>query len=323
MGSSIIGGGPIHGGSSYVPPPPQPSGGNKIPILFGAVAALLGASIYLFYQLSQIREEVRTELADSRDQIMAEIAKEHETASVTSQTSKKNVEKLTSDVAEARRQASLLAGDAKAAADKHADELAAKLEQAQEQQAKQVSAVANDVSQVKDAENTTRSQVGDVSTKVGEVTNQVSTLKTQQSATQQQLEKTVASLSTTIGDLGVESDRIATNGKELTALRQLGERNYFEFKVAKSKKPEKVGDVQITLVSVDPKKNKYTITLIADDKSVEKKDKGINEPVQFYLSRASQPYELVVNEIRKDGGGMIVGYVSAPKVQQSRKSASQ
>jgi len=77
MGSSIIGGGPSQG-SSYVPPPPQPSGSSKIPILFGAVAALLAASIYLFYQLSQIREEVRTELADSRDQIMAEIAKEHE-----------------------------------------------------------------------------------------------------------------------------------------------------------------------------------------------------------------------------------------------------
>src|SRR5580704_6042184 len=169
MGSSIIGGGPSQA-SSYVPPQPPPGSGNKIPILFGAVAALLGASIYLFYQLSQIREEVRTELADSRDQIMAEIAKEHETSSVTSQTSKKSVDSLKTDVAEARRQASLLAGDAKAEAEKHADALAAKLEQAQEQQAKQVSAVANDVSQVKDAENTTRSQVGEVSSKVGQVT---------------------------------------------------------------------------------------------------------------------------------------------------------
>jgi hypothetical protein len=55
--------------------------------------------------------------------------------------------------------------------------------------------------------------------------------------------------------------------------------------------------------------------VIADDKTVEKKDKTINEPVQFLLSRASQPYELVVNEVRKD---MIVGYVAAPKVQAPR-----
>jgi chromosome segregation ATPase len=320
MGSSIIGGGPSSGSSYMPPPPPPPGSGPKMQILFGAVAALLIATIYLFYQLSQVREDVRTQLADSRDQIMAELAKEHETSSVTNQTSKKNVEKLTSDVAEARRQASLLAGDAKAEAEKHADVLAARLEQAQEQQAKQVSAVASDVNQVKDAENNTRSQVGEVSTKVGQVTDQVSDLKTKQSATQQQLEKTVASLSTTIGDLGVQSDRIATNGKELSALRQLGERNYFEFKLAKTKAPEKVGDVQIKLTAADPKKNKYTITLIADDKTVEKKDKSINEPVQFYLSKASQPYELVVNQINKD---MIIGYVSAPKVQQARKAASQ
>jgi ABC-type transporter Mla subunit MlaD len=312
MGSSIIGGGPGQG-SPYVPPQQPQGSGVKIPILFGAVVALLGATIYLFYQLSQVREDVRTQLADTRDQIMAEIAKEHETASVTSQTSKKSVEKLASELAEARRQASLLAGDAKAEADKHADQIEARLQQAQDQQAKQVSAVANDVSQVKDAENTTRSQVGEVS-------NQVGDLKTKQSATQQQLEKTVANLTSTIGDMGVQSDRIATNGKELAALRQLGERNYYEFKVAKTKSPEKVGDVQIKLTSADPKKNKYTITLIADDKTVEKKDKSINEPVQFYLSRASQPYELVVNQINKD---MIVGYVSAPKVQQARKSASQ
>ena len=312
MGSSIIG-----GPSSSAPPPQQPAGGGvKIPILFGAVAALLGASIYLFYQLSVIRQDVQAQLADTKDQIMAELAKEHETSAVTNQTSKKTVDKLKTDVDEARRQASLLAGQARIDADKHADELAAKLEQAQDAQAKQVSVLNSDLSVVKDAESTTQKNVGDVQTKVGEVNTKLSTVQTQAAATQQQLEKTVADLKTTVGDLGVQSGLIATNGKELTALKQLGERNYSEFKIAKSKAAEKVGDVQIRLTAVDPKKNKYTVTLIADDKTVEKKDKSINEPVQFYLSRASQPYELVVNQISKD---LIIGYVSAPKVQQSRK----
>ena len=48
---------------------------------------------------------------------------------------------------------------------------------------------------------------------------------------------------------------------------------------------------------------------------MEKKDRTVNEPVQFMLSKATQPYELVVNEVRKD---MISGYVSAPKVQSVR-----
>jgi hypothetical protein len=63
------------------------------------------------------------------------------------------------------------------------------------------------------------------------------------------------------------------------------------------------------------KKNRYTLELIADDKLVEKKDKTINEPVQFMLSRATQPFEIVVNEVKKD---MIAGYISSPKVQQTR-----
>ena len=65
----------------------------------------------------------------------------------------------------------------------------------------------------------------------------------------------------------------------------------------------------------DPKKNKFTVDLIADDKRVEKKDKNVNEPVQFYVARARQPYEIVVNEVKK---GQIVGYLATPKVQQTR-----
>ncbi len=61
--------------------------------------------------------------------------------------------------------------------------------------------------------------------------------------------------------------------------------------------------------------NRYTVEVYADDKKTEKKDKNINEPVQFYTSKARQPYELVVNEVKKD---VIVGYLSTPKVVAAR-----
>ena len=115
----------------------------------------------------------------------------------------------------------------------------------------------------------------------------------------------------------MQSGLIATNGKELAALKALGERNYTEFKLAKTKAPQKVGAISLVSCSkkADPKNNRYTIRVIADDKTVQKKDKTINEPVQFLLSKATQPYELVVNDIKKD---LISGYVSAPKVQGTR-----
>jgi len=151
--------------------------------------------------------------------------------------------------------------------------------------------------------------------KIGEVSSEVGTVKTDLTSTKSELEKTIADLKRTNGDMGIQSGLIATNSKELAALKQLGERNYVEFKLAKEKTPRKVGDLQLRLTSADPKKNRYTVEVIADDKKVEKKDRTVNEPVQFMLSKATLPYELVVNEVRKD---MITGYVAAPKVQSAR-----
>ena len=306
---------PAYPPSAYPPaayPMPAPSGsGWKTPLIIAvaALAAVAGGQFYYFNgQLTQLRSEINDRL-DSLDQ---KIAQTQEASNVSSQTSRRTVDNLKKELDSARAQASQLAGQAKVDASKHADEIASRLQQAQDQQAKQVSAVTADLSQVKDQASATQGRVGEVS-------GQVDNLKTEQASTKQQLEKTIADLKRTTGDLGVTSDLVATNGKELAALKALGERNYTEFKLAKEKNPTKIGDVMVRLKNADPKKNKYTIDLIADDKTIEKKDRSTNEPLQFLLSRAAQPYELVVNEVRKD---LIVGYISAPKVQQVRKTAS-
>ena len=95
----------------------------------------------------------------------------------------------------------------------------------------------------------------------------------------------------------------------------MGERDYTDFKLAKERTPRKIGALQIRLKSTDPKKNRYTVEVIADDKIFDKKDKSVNEPVQFLLSRSKVPYELIVNEVKKD---MIIGYLAEPKVQAPR-----
>jgi len=98
----------------------------------------------------------------------------------------------------------------------------------------------------------------------------------------------------------------------LDALKRLGERNYFQFTLLKKdKQPKRVGDISLKLKGVDKKKNRYTLDVVADDKTVEKRDKGINEPLQFYVAKGGKlPYELVVNEVGKD---QITGYLSTPK----------
>ena len=288
----------------------DPSGisGVKIPILFGAVVALLGASLYQFYEVQQ----VRADLEATREALLEKISKVHETSTVSSKTNPESIDSVKLQMDEARRQASILAGQAKFDANKHADELAAKLEKMQQEQtaqvAESVSAVSGEVLKVRDDANSTK-------TRVGEVSNDLATVKSDAAATRGELEKTIADLKSTRGDLNLQSGLIATNAKELAALRSLGERNYTEFRLTKEKMPRKVGDIQIRLKSADMKKNRYTIEVIADDKLVEKRDKTINEPVQFMLLRATQPFEIVVNEVKKD---MISGYLSAPKVLQAR-----
>jgi len=301
---SIRGDSPASDSSPTPPPSESGGGGAKTVILFVLVVALIAATGYLFVQVTQ----TRSELAQTREALLDEISKIHETSAVSTQTSRRSVESLKSDVDAARRQASQLAGQAKIDAEKHAEELAANLQKVQQEQAQKVSAVTAEVSQVKD-------QASAANTKISEVSTDVGNVRTEVASTRSELEKTIAQLKATQGDLGVQSGLIATNGKELAALKALGERNYVEFKLAKTKGPQKVGDIAILLKKADPKTNRYTITVIADDKTVEKKDKTVNEPVQFMLAKASQPYELVVNDVKKD---LISGYVAAPKVQQTR-----
>ena len=161
----------------------------------------------------------------------------------------------------------------------------------------------------------TKQQVGAVSGEVAGVKTELGGTKTDLAATKSDLEATKSKLEKTIGDLGVQSGLIATNGQELQALRRLGERNYIEFKLGKTKAPQRVGDITLMLKNINLKKNMYTVEVMADDKLTVKKDKNVNEPVQFYSSKARQPYEIVVNQVQKD---QIVGYLSTPKEQSGR-----
>src|SRR6266851_5025232 len=75
---------------------------------------------------------------------------------------------------------------------------------------------------------------------------------------------------------------------------------------------QRVGPVQMALNRTDPKKAKYTLTVVADDKTIEKRDKTSGEPVQFYVKGSARlaPYEIVVFDVGKN---QITGYRATPK----------
>jgi hypothetical protein len=151
----------------------------------------------------------------------------------------------------------------------------------------------------------------DTSSKFGQVATEISGTKSDVAATKADLEATKGKLQSTIGDLGVQSGLIARNHDEVQELRRMGERDIFEFTLAKSEKgPRHVGPILVQLRKVDTKKFRFTLNVVADDKSIEKKDKTVGEPVQFYVRGARAPYEIVVFEVSKDTAK---GYLSTPK----------
>jgi predicted nucleic acid-binding Zn-ribbon protein len=147
--------------------------------------------------------------------------------------------------------------------------------------------------------------------KIGAVATEVGGAKKDIADTRSDLEATKAKLESTKGDMGVMSGLIARNHDDLEDLKRRGDRNYYEFTVKKAKNAQRVGPIQMNLNKTDQKKSKYTITVVADDRQIEKKDKTSGEPVQFYVgSSRSMPYEIVVFNVGKD---QITGYLSTPK----------
>src|SRR6202023_792432 len=148
--------------------------------------------------------------------------------------------------------------------------------------------------------------------KINAVATEVGGAKKDIEATRSDLEATKGRLERSNGDMGVMSGLIARNHDDLEELKRRGDRNYYEFTITKSKNGQKVGPTQLTLTKTDQKKSKYTLTVLVDDRTIEKKEKTAGEPVQFYVKGASRmaPYELVVFEVGKN---QITGYLSTPK----------
>jgi hypothetical protein len=166
---------------------------------------------------------------------------------------------------------------------------AARLESAEKQTAQQVNAVATDVSSVK--------------TDVGGVKTDVAKTQTDLAATNSQLQSIR-------GDLSGTNSVIARNHDELVLLEHKGDRNYYEFTLIKGKK-KPVGTVSLELKKTDMKRSKFTLNVYADDKTYEKKDRNVNEPLQFYSGKDPALFEIVVNTINSKN--QISGYLSTPK----------
>jgi len=227
-----------------------------------------------------------------------------ENSTVMTATQRKHLDDLKSELDTRSREANQAASQAKREALSYADQQAQKLEAENQKIAGNVNQVSTDLSSVRQSAEAANAKIADVGTDVNGV-------KTDLASTKTDLQQTKSDLKAVRGDLGTTSSLVATNDKELNELIRRGERNIVKFNISKKTKGfQKVGDIAMELKNADPKKNKFTLQVQADDKLTEKKDRNINEPLQFYVSNSL--YEIVVNSVGKD---QVAGYLSTPKYQ--------
>jgi hypothetical protein len=112
---------------------------------------------------------------------------------------------------------------------------------------------------------------------------------------------------------------IARNHDEIDQLRRMGQRDYYEFTVTRKAGSQKVGSIQVELKDTNTKKNQFTINVLADDASFEKKNRSVNEPIFFYTGGTRTAMELVVNKVTKTTAS---GYLSVPKGGESATASN-
>jgi chromosome segregation ATPase len=265
----------------------------------GAIVASLAANGFLLWQV----RDLRTDTVKGREIMQNEIETLKENSTVMTATQRKHLDDLRDELDARSRQLNAAASQAKKEALSYADQQAQKLEAENRRTEENVNKVNTDLS-------TVRQSADSANAKLTDVGNDVTGVKTDLASTKTDLDKTKSDLKKVSGDLGITSGFVATNSSELAELKKRGERNIVEFHVNKTKDFQKVGDISVLLRNVDPKKNKFTLDVMADDKRTEKKDRNVNEPLQFYVSKSL--YELVVNLVGKN---TISGYLSSPKYQ--------
>ena len=280
--------------------PSRSAGESSVPpvaiVLLVGIAILAGTNVYTLLQLKGFRAEVGERFTAHEERLSLLDGNVKGTQSQLAA----EVEKVASRVEDTQKQIETRAQQVESRAIGRAQSLQEEIEATRETSEQQISEVGGKLAEYQE----------DTQTQVGALGGRVDTVKEEVDAARAQLEKTIQELTSVKGDLGVQSGLIATNADELSALRSLGERNYYEFNLGKTRRPQRVGPVSVKLSGTDRKRNRYSIELWADDKRIVKRRKTLLEPVQFYVEGARIPYELVVNKIEN---GTIAGYLATPK----------
>jgi len=276
---------------------PESGGGRQIPewLTVGLIVVLLLAVAYLLFDSHSYQKKVQADLAALSERIQG--LEGHTKAGAA------KISSLEGELS-ATRQA---VGSTKAELiQRTAQQIQSETTRTKAELSQAIASKA-DAAQVQAIKSEADAKIGQVSSEVGGVKSEVGVVRTDLAGTKKDLEGTQRQLVDVKETLAAA---VAKNAAELAELRRKGERDYFEFEIPKKNQITKVEDIRLILTKTDAKKGKYTLQIMVDDSKLEKKDRTVNEPVQFLVGRTRLRYEVVINWVQKDRAG---GYLSTPK----------
>jgi hypothetical protein len=267
--------------------PPKKKSSVRTYMLLAAGGVYIILSLYFIYALRTATSDLRTKIFALQEKQWVLDAQQVELGNRLLATSSDLKQELSSEVGLTQQQMAARAAQLERQQKATSARLAATQSQ-QQQQDQELATVSGEVSNVK--------------TDVGAARTDIQKTRTDLAVTNEKLERA-------IGDLGVQSGLIAHNAQELEILKHKGDRNYYDVNLQKNVRTA-VSTVILQLKKVDPKKGKFSLSVIADDRTIEKKDRTLNEPLQFYTGGDHMLYELVIFTAEKN---VVTGYLSTPK----------
>lgn len=267
-------------------------------VLALAILAAMAMNVYLFSRVNRLEVEAHTMQMSTGE----EFSKVNEGSVYRGAQARREIEELRKQLNETHKR---ISKQAEASTRRRTQKLAESVSKQQRVQQEVLLGELRDVAGKAD-----QAQEG-----VTAVEGELKTVKSAAEQTRLQLSKTGAALAST-RDLIAELDvQMGEQGKKIETLQQLGERQRVVFVLNKSKQSQKVADLQLRLRAANPKRNRYSLDVIADDKKIQQKNKHLHEALRFYLPGSPQPYEIVVTQMTKN---QVIGYVSKAKTEMAR-----
>ena len=262
-------------------------GGAKTILVVIALAALAAGELFTVGRMNTVRDQLAAQQGQLREDMTGQMRDQLSSRlSVIQRQNSEELDAIRTELDDAAKRVGSQSGELR-----KARKLVATL---QDQQQAQTAQLKQELDQKADEQ------------QVGALTQDVSAAKTDLSTTQKNVSSLAADLGMARSDMGT---LIARNHDDIEYLRKLGDRDYYEFTLAKDKE-NKVAGIGLTLKKTNVKHYRYTVATLVDDMAVDRRDCTVNSPVYFLVNGSKKPYELVVNSV---GSSQVKGYLSAPK----------